>query len=135
MWETAIAGCAAAVLALWLRSERRWQALRKDLLECSETVCRGLERQIDEHRKLAGSVSDIEERLIALAAGDTEAPRPVDRRHQVVTLSGRGLGTEEIARRLNIPRGEAELILNLKQYGAAARAAGFCGEGRKHAQA
>jgi hypothetical protein len=38
-----------------------------------------------------------------------------DRKKQVLTLSGSGLSALEIARRMNIPRGEIDLILNLNK--------------------
>lgn len=45
-----------------------------------------------------------------------DAPLPLERRHQVLTLARKGVSAEEISRRLNIPKGEAELILSLRKY-------------------
>ena len=134
-----MSGCAALTLflGLWLRSEKRVKALERDLRQCSEAVCQMIELQMREHRRLACSIDDIEERILGYAAPDIGSPKPVDRRHQVLTLSRKGLALEEITKRLNIPRGEAELILNLRKYvGAAAPGAAVAGaEQRNHAQA
>jgi hypothetical protein len=37
-----------------------------------------------------------------------------DKKHQVLNLANYGMSAEEIASRLDIPRGEIDLILNLK---------------------
>ncbi len=56
------------------------------------------------------------ERLLARADG--AARRPADagetRRRQAAVLLRRGLGSDEIASALDIPRGEAELMANLE---------------------
>jgi len=88
-----MSGCAALTLflGLWLRSEKRVKALERDLRQCSEAVCQMIELQMREHRRLACSIDDIEERILGYAAPDIGSPKPVDRRHQVLTLSRKGL--------------------------------------------
>jgi len=133
------AGCTAAVLflGLRLRSEKRVRALEQEVRRCSEVIGQMMELQMRQHQRFVGSINDIEERMLGFAAPGSDSPTPVDRRHQVLTLSRRGFGLEEIARRLSIPKGEAELILSLRKYvGASAPGvAADCGEAREHAQA
>jgi hypothetical protein len=75
-----------------------------------------VEIQMIEHQKIARNFGDIEERLLSLTTSESDSSRPVDRRYQVLTMSRNGFPLDEIVRRLNIPKGEAELILNLRKY-------------------
>ena len=42
----------------------------------------------------------------------------LDKKHQVCSLARQGLAAEEISRKLNLYRGETELVLGLRDYGA-----------------
>jgi hypothetical protein len=42
----------------------------------------------------------------------------LDKKHQVCSLARQGLATEEISRKLNLYRGETELVLGLRKYAA-----------------
>jgi hypothetical protein len=113
-----IAMCSALVstLFLWIRSVRRLLGLERNLQHCSEALCQMVEIQMIEHQKIARNFGDIEERLLSLTTSESDSSRPVDRRYQVLTMSRNGFPLDEIVRRLNIPKGEAELILNLRKY-------------------
>jgi hypothetical protein len=134
-----IAACGAlsSTLLLWIKSERRARKLERNLQQCSEALCQVVEVQMTEHQQIARNFGDIEERLLSLVTADGESARPVDRRHQVLTMSRNGFPLDEIVRRLNMPKGEAELILNLRKYigGAGSRSEESSGDLRKYAQA
>ncbi len=135
---TLVAFCALAVCCLgWFRCERRMRILEQKLQSSSEALGQMMEIQINEHRRVNGIFGEIEERILNLSAPETEPARPLDRRHQVLTMSRNGFGLDEITKRLNIPRGEAELILSLSDYvkGQVSQSARSNGEGRQHAQA
>lgn len=95
------------------------------------------EIQMTEHQKTERSFGQVEERFLSLVAPESDSARPVDRRHQVLTMSRNGFALDEIVRRLNIPKGEVELILNLRKYTGAAgsNADGTNGDLKKYAQA
>jgi len=42
----------------------------------------------------------------------------LDKKHQVCSLARQGLATEEISKKLNLYRGETELVLGLRNYSA-----------------
>jgi len=109
-------GALASTFLLWIRSEKRIRGLERNLQHCSEALCQMVEIQMTEHQKTARNFGDIEERLLSLTTAESDSTRPVDRRYQVLTMSRNGFALDEIVRRLNIPKGEAELILNLKKY-------------------
>ena len=94
------------------------------------------EIQMKNHRKVTGNLGDIEERIVDLAIPSENTRVPLERRRQVLTLAHKGVAIEEITKRLNVPRGEAELILNLRKYMdvATPRAAKSNGELKRHAQ-
>ncbi len=132
-----ICGALASTFLLWIRSERRARELERNLQHCSEAMCQMVEIQMTEHQNIARSFGDIEERLLSLATSEGGSTRPVDRRYQVLTMSRNGFGLDEIVRRLNIPKGEAELILNLRKYVGAPgpKSDHSSGDLRKYAQA
>ena len=68
------------------------------------------------YRKVSGNLGDIEERIVELAIPSEDSRVPLERRRQVLALAHKGVALEEITKRLRVPRGEAELILNLRKY-------------------
>ncbi len=82
----------------------------------SEDLLQMAELQMEIYRRVSKDLSDIEERVLDLSVPSAEATPPLERRHQVLTLARKGVALDEIARRLHMPRGEAELILNLRKY-------------------
>ncbi len=133
----AACGALASTFLLWIRSERRARELEQNLQQCSEAMCQMVEIQMTEHKQIARNIGDIEERLLRMVTAEDDSERPVDRRHQVLTMSRNGFPLDEIVRRLNIPKGEAELILNLRKYmgGSGARTDEPGGGLKKYAQA
>ncbi|NWG13353.1 MAG: hypothetical protein HXY20_07460 [Acidobacteria bacterium] len=119
----------------WYRCSRRLRRLERNLLDSAEALGQMVEIQMSEHRRISGYMDDIEERILSMSAPEAEPPRPIDRRHQVLALSRKGCDLAEITRRLNIPLGEVELILNLKNYlaGQGSQSAPSSGDMRQHA--
>ena len=72
--------------------------------------------QADLYHHVHRDLTKIEEKVLDMSVPSSDAPPPLERRHQVLTLARKGVALEEIARRLHIPRGEAELILSLRKY-------------------
>ncbi len=100
---------------------RRSWLKRLDALECglqalSDEVCQMAEAQIKSHQRLSGSLSEIEERILELAVPSEDANLAVQRRRRVLALASQGTPVEEIAKRASVPRGEAELIMNLQRF-------------------
>lgn len=95
---------------------RRFGALKQEVMRVSEDLLQVVELQADIYRRVCRSLNDIEEKILDLSVPSSNAPLPLERRHQVLTLARKGIAADEIARRLNMPRGEAELILSLRKY-------------------
>jgi len=116
---------------------RRFLVLERDLQQFSEAMCQMAEIQMKSYRKLNGNLGDIEERIMDLALPSNDSSLPLERRHHVLALGRKGVPIEEIVKRLNIPRGEAELILNLSKIvdGGNGKATKAAGEARHYAQA
>jgi len=72
--------------------------------------------QLEAYRKISRELSGMEERLLDLTAPSQDPSLPLERRYQVLRLSGKGLSSREISERLGMPGGEVELILNLKKF-------------------
>jgi hypothetical protein len=107
-----IGGCITVHL-LW---RRRHSALRQEITRFSEDLLQMTELQMDFYRRVCRDLNDIEEKVLDLSVPSSDTPLPLERRHQVLTLARKGMSLEEIARRLNMPQGEAELILSLRKY-------------------
>jgi hypothetical protein len=82
----------------------------------SEDLFQMADLQKDIYHRICRDLNGIEERVLNLAVPSSDGPLPLERRHQVLTLARNGVDLEEISRRLNMPRGEAELILRLRKY-------------------
>lgn len=95
---------------------KRIQDLEHDLQRFSEAMCQMAEVQMRIYRKLSGNLGDIEERILELSVPSNDSNLPLERRHQVLALARKGVSLDEIVKRLGIPRGEAELILSLREY-------------------
>ncbi len=108
----AAGGCFISQL-VW---RRRFLALQGELRRLSEDLLQVVELQSDVYHRVSRGLSDVEEKVLELSVPSVDAPLPLERRHQVLTLARKGIAVDEIARRLNMPKGEAELILNLRKY-------------------
>jgi hypothetical protein len=95
---------------------KRLTALERDLQQFSEVMCQMAEIQMKSYRKLNGNLGEIEERIMDLALPSDDSSHQLERRHQVLALARKGVPIDEIIKRLNVPRGEAELILNLRKF-------------------
>ena len=93
----------------------------------SETLCLGLSKALEEKkaitqrllekldekiRNLHSSLEEIEEKRRSIGAGEKEA----DLHGKVVKMVEAGYKFPEIVRSLKVPKGEVQLILDLKQY-------------------
>ncbi len=108
-----VAGVCLILLQRW---RRRSSALQAEVRRLSEDLLQAVELQSDMYGRVCRSLKDVEERVLELSVPSAEAPPPLERRHQVLTLARRGISPDEIASRLNMPKGEAELILNLRKF-------------------
>ncbi len=108
-----VAGVCLILLRGW---RRRSLALQEEVRRLSEDLLEAIQLQSDMYGRVCRSLKDVEERVLELSVPSAEAPLPLERRHQVLTLARRGVSTDEIASRLNMPKGEAELILNLSRF-------------------
>jgi hypothetical protein len=99
---------------------RRWgkesETLCLDLskiLEEKKAITQRLLEQLDEKiRSLHSSLEEIEEKRRSIGAGGKEA----DLYGKVVEMVDSGYKFPEIVRSLKVPKGEVQLILDLKQY-------------------
>jgi hypothetical protein len=94
----------------------RIQNLERDLQSISGVMSQMIETQMKTHRKYSANIDSLEERLLDLSVPSHDSSLPLERRHQVLALARKGIGLEEIVKRLKAPAGEAELILNLGKY-------------------
>jgi len=125
-WNGLLGFVAVAVLmsvagSLWLHRQwqRRFLALKHELAEVSENLMQMAELQTDVYRRVAGNLNDIEEKVLDLSVPASEGVLPLERRHQVITLARKGVGVDEIAHRLSMPKGEVDLILSLRKFAKA----------------
>ena len=109
-------GSAAFCWSIVGKMIRRVQALEQDLQRISGAMSQMAEIQMNAHKRLATRLEDVEERIMELSIPSQDSNLPLERRHQVLSLSRQGVGLEDIAKRLKAPVGEAELILNLGKY-------------------
>lgn len=89
--------------------ERQMKSLAEDVLQMAEL-------QMEIFHRVTRDLAGLEERVLDLTVPSADPSLPLEKRHQVLTLARKGVELEEISRRLNIPRGEAELVMNLKRY-------------------
>jgi hypothetical protein len=132
-----LCSCAAAYFLVNRTFAARVAVLERDLQNFSEAMCQMAEIQMKGYQKLTGNVGEIEERILELAVPSSDSRLPLERRHQVLSLSRKGVAVDEIVNRLNLPRGEADLILNLQKYTdvAAPKNARANGESKRYVQA
>jgi hypothetical protein len=95
---------------------RRFQSLKKDLAGFSGDLLEMIELQSEVNRRISRSVNDVEEKVLNLAVPSSDETRPLERRYQVMALARKGMPSGEIAERLNMSKGEADLILRLRNY-------------------
>jgi DNA-directed RNA polymerase specialized sigma24 family protein len=108
----------ASALCLILKRKlvNRIRKLEQDLQQVSSAMSQMAEIQVKEHEMFSSNIADLEERLVELSVPSFDENLPLEKRHQVLSLAQQGMPLEEIAQRLKAPVGEAELILNLRQY-------------------
>jgi len=128
--------CGIGYLLIDRKYGRRIKNLERDLQRFSEAMCQMAEVQMKSYRKVSGDLGDIEERIVELAIPSEDTRVPLERRRQVLALAHKGVAIEEITKRLRVPRGEAELILNLRKYMdvSTPRNSTSNGELKRHAQ-
>ena len=108
----AVGGCFIVQL-VW---RRRFLGLQGEVRRLSEDLLQIVELQSEVYRRVCRGLADVEEKVLELSVPSGDAPLPLERRHQVLTLARKGVAVDEIARRLNMPKGEAELIMSLRKY-------------------
>jgi hypothetical protein len=119
---------AAGYCAFWWFWRRRSASIRGELTRLSEDMTQMIELQAEVYCKVRRSLTDIEERITGLTVPSSDEALPLERRYQVLALARKGVPVEEISSRLNVPRGEADLILQLRRYmDANVSSSGHCG--------
>ena len=106
----------ALYLVLKRKLIRRIEKLEQELQQVSSAMSQMAEIQMKNHEMVSSNIADLEERLVELSVPSFDENLPLERRHQVLSLAQRGLPLEEIVQKLKAPVGEAELILNLRNY-------------------
>jgi hypothetical protein len=106
------------VLYLFVRRHwcKRIQELERDLQQLAEEMCEMVEIVMKAHSKLGRNLEDIEERIMDLAVPSHNPDLPLERRHRILALARKGVTLDDIVKRLNVPRGEVEIILSLREY-------------------
>jgi len=112
----AILTSAGGCLAVYLLGMRRTRSLNQEIRRISEDLLQAVELQAEIYRRVCSNISDIEGKVVELSVPSSDGSLPLERRHQVLTLARKGLSAVEIARRLHMPKGEAELLLSLRKY-------------------
>ncbi|NLT65034.1 MAG: hypothetical protein GXX84_00355 [Acidobacteria bacterium] len=126
---------AGTAFCAWRRMMRRIAVLEGDLKAVSDAMFQMTALQMKSHEKVSGRFEEIEERIMELSVPSHDSSLPLERRHQVLSLSRQGVEIGEIVRRLKAPVGEAELILNLSRYagGGNSRPGSHSGQVRQYA--
>jgi hypothetical protein len=117
--------CAAGIQA-WLgrAAERRIAGLEQDLRMVADALTQLADVHEKSHRKLSETTAALESRVLEMSSPEAhEQPIPLERRHRVLALARNGMSVDEIVARLGTPRGEVELIVNLKKYADTSRVA------------
>ncbi len=114
------------ILAVCHQRKRGDRLLEKARKEVNQHI-RLLEEELEDCRREQGEcwaeVRKTIARLEFRGGGATERFQRssmvgLDKKHQICSLARQGLTTEEITRKLNLYRGETELVLGLRKYGA-----------------
>lgn len=105
-----------ACLILAILSWRRCAHLRREMGQISDGVSQMATLQLELYRKVTRNIHDVEDRVLDLSAPSCDPSLPLERRHRVMRLSGKGLSVQEISERLNLPTCEVELILSLRKF-------------------
>ena len=96
--------------------QRRIEVLEADMARYAEVVARMTEVQSKTFEKFSGRFEELDERVLELSVPSQESEKPLEKRHQVLSLAKRGVPIHEIVEIVKAPVGEAELILNLRKY-------------------
>ena len=107
------AGGSLLLHKLW---QRRFLALKQEMKQFSEDLMQMAELQSDIYRQVSHHLNDIEGKVLDLSVPASDGAHPLERRHQVLTLARKGVGVDEIAHRLGMPKGEVDLILSLHNF-------------------
>src|SRR5262249_39882978 len=96
---------------------RRLKAQEEQVGALAQAIGEALDLQTSGYEKLSSRLADLESRMLDVGTPAADAaPLPLERRHRVLALARKGVALDEIVRRLDIPRGEAELILRMRNY-------------------
>lgn len=114
------AACLLGAMALLYFMFRREQGRREILEERVGKIARLLEEmvQLNEsaYRSMTQTIRTLE---TGIQKTDRSAPpSPVEKKHKILNLFQKGIPAEEISRRLNVPRGEVDLVASLDHWSA-----------------
>ncbi len=95
------------------------QSELKNMKKAAHTILDKIERKIEILEAIETSVDEklaTFERLMSLSESTPTHSRNMNRYHEVYSLVHRGMKVDEISSVLNMPKGEVELMLNLRKH-------------------
>lgn len=102
--------------------DKSQRSLRSRLRELEEIVESSQQDQMERWSEVRKTIARLEFRNGGSAEKfQRSAMVGLDKKHQVLALARQGLNADEISRKLNIYRGEIELVLGLGKYAVARR--------------
>ena len=102
--------------------EESQRALRSRLRQLEEALESSQQDQVERWSEVRKTIARLEFRNGGSAEKiQRSATVGLDKKQQVLSLSRQGFGAEEISRKLNLYRGEIELVLGLGKYADARR--------------
>ncbi len=88
----------------------------ESMLKTTKIVFRKLEKKIEILKNMELSIDKkiaAFERLINITGSFENPSININRQHEIIKLSSKGIKVDEVANILDIPKGEVELVLNL----------------------
>jgi len=98
------------------KQQKRIRILEQDLRTYADVISKMAEVQTRTYEKFSARFEELDERILNLSIPSQNPEMPLEKRHQILTLARQGASLDDIVKRLKAPRGEAELILNLRKY-------------------
>jgi len=112
----AVSGGTIVYNAARKKTQKRVEALERDLELYSDVITKMAQVQARTFEKFSSQLDELEGRILDLSVPSQNPDMPLEKRHQVISLARQGVAMEDIVKRVKAPVGEAELILNLRKY-------------------
>lgn len=107
-----------ALFVLLFSTLRRERSQRAELTGRVQKLSRMLEEMVQLNEAAFRNMTDTIRTLEGTIQTEepVAAPSFMEKKHRILGLLRKGFGVEEITRRLNVPRGEVELMANLGSW-------------------